>query len=34
MGHAARKFVEQNYVWEENAIEMERLYLGAARKNG
>jgi glycosyltransferase involved in cell wall biosynthesis len=34
MGEAARRFVEQNYVWEENAKEMERLYLRAAKKRG
>ena len=34
MGRAARRFVEQNYIWEENAIEMERLYLNAAGQRG
>jgi glycosyltransferase involved in cell wall biosynthesis len=31
MGASARKFVEQNYLWEKNAAEMEKLYLRASR---
>ena len=32
MGEAARKFVEEHYNWEENAREMERLYIRAIEK--